>query len=389
MATFIMRSFFYFFLHCNALFVLLVCLCCPNGAAAKMIIARGGASAYLMENNLAALALASSMNADIIKLDVVMTADNETIVYGSTDLARASNVAEIFPDRARKDGHFYVLDFTLDELRQLTLVDPTGRFPVELQPRFTIPTLEESLALLKAMDSSLGRKTVNRVAVEIKQVWFHRREGKDISKSVLSILQKYNYTGSADNIFLFSYDTQELRRIAKTLLPEMQMTVKLVQLIESNEGQENMTDEWGRWTSYNYDWMFSKSGLRSLAGVVSAIGLPKYMLADSRGRLLQENFVENSHQLGLLLFTFPVQKDDPTRVPFVRNFDEELGFFFFTAGVDGIITDFCNDGVEYLKNASKTTTVQPKQDQPVPPSVEVIHKDPLQLTNQTKPESKE
>ena len=381
-----MKSFFRFFCYCNTLLILLPFICFPNEAAAKLVIARGGASGYLMENNLPSLAMAASMDADIIKLDVVMTADNEVIVYGSTDMARASNVAEIFPDRAREDGHYYTFDFTLDEIRQLTLIDPAGRFPAELQPRLTISTLEESLGLLKALDVSLGRKKPVRVAVELKQAWLHRREGKDISQPVLGILQRYNYTGAADNIFLLSYDTVELRRIAKKLLPEMQMTVKLVQLIESNEGQENMVEEWGQWVSYNYDWMFSKSGLRSLAGTVAAIGLPKYLLADSHGKLLLENFVKNTHQLGLLLFTFPVQKDDFTRVPFVRSFAEELGFFYFIAGVDGIVTDFCNDVVEYLKNPNKTPVVQLQQNSSIPPSVEINPVDPLQLTNPTEPE---
>ncbi len=384
-----MKSFFHFFCYCNTLLILLAFICSPNELAAKLVIAEGGASGYLMEHNLPSLALAASMNADIIKLDLVMTADNEIIVYGSTDIARASNVAEIFPDRAREDGQYYVLDFTLDEIRQLTLMDPAGRFPVELQPRLTIPTLEESLGLLKALDISLGRKKPIRIAVELKQPWFHRREGKDISRHVLGILQKYNDTSIADNIFLLSYDTMELRRIGKQLLPEMQMTVKLVQLIESNDGQENMTEEWGQWVSYNYDWMFSKSGLRSLAGTVAGIGLPKYMLADSHGKLLLEGFVKNTHQLGLLIFTFPVQKDDPTRIPFVRSFEEELGFFYFTAGVDGIITDYCGDAVEYLKNADQAPAVQLKHNQSVPPSVEMIPEDPLQLTNPTELQLKE
>ncbi|HIP39385.1 MAG TPA: glycerophosphodiester phosphodiesterase [Desulfocapsa sulfexigens] len=384
-----MRSFFHFFLHCNTLLVLLAFICSPNSAAAKLVIAQGGASGYIMEHNLPSLAVAAAMNADIIKLDVVMTADNEIIVLGSTDIAQASNVSEIFPDRAREDGQYYAIDFTLDEIRQLTLVDPAGRFPAELQPRLTIPTLEESLGLLKALDSSIGRKKTIGIAIEIKRPWFHRREGKDISKPVLGILQRYNYTTNDDNVFLLSYDPLELRRIGKKLLPEMHMSIKLVQLIESNEGQENMVEEWGQWHSYNYDWMFSNSGLRSMAGTVAAIALPKFMLADSHGKLLLESFVENSHQLGLMLFTYPVQKDDTARVPFVRSFEEELGFFYFTAGIDGIITDFCGDAVEYLKNLHDTPAVQPKQDKSVPPSVEMIINDPLQLTNPTELELKE
>ena len=367
--------------RCFSLLLLLSFCFTPLSAAAKLVIAQGGASGYLMGHNLPSLALAVAMDADIIKLDVVMTGDNEVIVFGSPTLGRASNVTEIFPDRAREDAQYYVLDFTLDEIRQLTLQDPAGRFPAELSPRLTIPTLDEALALLGALDRSLAKLKKICIAVEIKQPWLHRKEGKDISKPVLSILQKYNYTGQTDNVFILSYDTVELKRISRKLLPEMQMSIKLVQLVESNEGQESMTEEWGEWVSYNYDWMFSKSGLRSLGGTVAAIGLPKYMLADSRGKLLLESFVENAHQLGTMIFTYPVQKDEKTRLPFISSFEEELGFFYFTVGVDGVMTDFCGDAVKYLKKGPTPPTIQMQQGQSVPPSIEMVLDDPLQLTS--------
>ena len=375
-----MRSYYSLFKQHSFFLILLSFIFTPISASAKLVIAQGGASGYLMEHSLPSLTLAVAMDADIIKLDVVMTADNEVIVFGSPTLARATNVAEIFPDRAREDGQYYALDFTLDEIRQLTLQDPAGRFPAELNPRLTIPTLEEALALLEALNRNLDKVKKVRIAVELKQPWLHRKEKKDISKAVLTILQKHNYTGHTDNIFIFSYDARELKRISRKLLPEMQMSIKLVQLIESNEGQESMTEERRKWVSYNYDWMFSNSGLRSLAGSVAAIGLPKYMLSDSRGKQLLASFVANAHQLGIMIFTFPVQKDEQTRLPFVHSFEEELGFFFFTVGVDGIITDFCGDAVNYLQTGPELQGVQMKQGQAVPPSVEMVLDDPLQLT---------
>ena len=81
-----------------------------------------------------------------------------------------------------------------------------------------------------------------------------------------------------------------------------------------------------------------------------------------------------------MIFTFPVQKDEQTRLPIFNSFEEELGFFYFTVGVDGVITDFCGDAVSYLKNRPELPTVQIKQEQVVPPSVEMVLDDPLQLT---------
>jgi glycerophosphoryl diester phosphodiesterase len=371
----------------SCLLVLLALAILPIPAAAKLVIAQGGASGYLMEHSLPSVALAIAMDADIIKIDAVLTADNEVIVLNSPDIATASNVAEIFPDRIREDGHYYAFDFTLEEIRKLTLRDPAKRFPEELPLRLSIPTLDEELSLIGALNKSLDKNT--RIAVELRQPWLHRKEGKDLTKPVLSILQQYGYTGYTDNIFILSYDAVELRRMRKQLLPEMGMNIKLVQLIESNEGQETMSEEWGEWTSYNYDWMFSKSGLRALSGSVAAIGLPKHMLADSRGKLLLADFIENAHQLDTMIFTFSVEKDEHTRVPFVNNFDEELEFFYFTVGVDGIVTDFCKDALHYLKNRSEKPTSPIKPVQVIPPSMEITIDNPLQLTSPAGLEVKE
>lgn len=384
-----MRHLLFFIKRSVFFLILLGLVSVPSPATARLVIAQGGASGYIMEHSLPAIAMAVVMDADIIKIDTVLTADNEVIVIGSPSIQDVTNVGEIFPDRKRDDGRFYALDFTLQEIRQLTLRDPAGRFPEGLQPHLTIVTLEEVLSLIGALNKSLEKNT--RIAVEIKQAWLYRKEGRDLSSPVLRILQRYGYSGQDDRLLLMSYDAVELSRIRKELLPEMGMSVKLVQLIESNEGQENMTEEWGEWRSYNYDWMFSKSGLRSLAGSVAAIGLPKYMLADSEGKLLLDDFVKNAQQLGTMIFTSPIDKDTAKRVPFVKSFDEELEFFYFTAGVDGVITGFCKDGLAYLKNREEkpAAILPPEQAETAPSSVEITAEDPLQLTNPPASVSKE
>jgi hypothetical protein len=74
------------------------------------------------------------------------------------------------------------------------------------------------------------------------------------------------------------------------------------------------------------------------------------MLVDAVGNLKLESFVTNAQKLGTMVFTFPVQNDNQTRVPFLNSFTEELEFFYFTVGVDGISTDFCKDANHYLDN---------------------------------------
>lgn len=380
-------QYFIFYLKQSLAVLLVAIVLSPPSAIAKIVIAQGGASGYLMEHTLPAVAMAVAMNADIIKIDTVLTSDNEVIVSSSAKITNSTNVAEIFPDRMREDYQYYALDFTLEEIRQLSLRDSKGRFPDELQLRLTIPTLEEELSLIEALNRSLEKNV--HIAVEIKQVWLHRKEEKDISRSVLSILQKYGYSGVYDRLLLMSYDAKELRHIRKELLPPLGMDIKLVQLIESNEGQENMVEEWGEYSSYNYDWMFSKSGLRSLTGSVAAIGLPKHMLADSEGKPLLEDFVKNAQQLGTMIFAYPIQKDQEKRVPFVRSFEEELEFFYFTVGVDAVITDFCKDALDFIQDRVEKPDSSAVLIETEVPSMDVISDNPLQLSSPLESEFKE
>lgn len=345
--------------------LLLIFNACPLSAESKVVIASGGASGYLMEHNLPSVALAVAMEADLIKQDLVLTKDAQIIVFGGPTLEQTTNVAELFPGRSREDGRFHVLDFTLDEVRQLSLHDPAGRFPQDLHPRLTIPTLSEEIAMIRGLEKTLQRTI--RIALEIKQPWLYRKQGHDISQLVLTILQDYGYTGQEDRVTLLSFDAEELQRIASELLPEMGMSIKLIQLIDTNEGSETLVEEWGELISYNYDWMFSKSGLRSLKGYAAGIGLDKSMLADNRGTLLRPDVIENAHQLGMLVYSLPDRKEAQPVLPFVGSLDEEFEFFYFTVGVDGIVTDFCADGVRFLKNRTQNAVpVLEQTDEPAP-----------------------
>ena len=84
-----------------------------------IVIAHRGASGYLPEHTLAAKALAHGMGADYIEQDVVLTADDHPIVLHDIHLDLVTDVAERFPRRARADGRFHAIDFTLAEIQQL------------------------------------------------------------------------------------------------------------------------------------------------------------------------------------------------------------------------------------------------------------------------------
>lgn len=84
-----------------------------------LIIAHRGASAYLPEHTFEAYLLACGQGADFIEPDLVMTADDHLIALHDLTLDATTDVSQVFPDRAREDGEFYAIDFTLEELRRL------------------------------------------------------------------------------------------------------------------------------------------------------------------------------------------------------------------------------------------------------------------------------
>ncbi|SPW21163.1 Glycerophosphoryl diester phosphodiesterase precursor [Cronobacter sakazakii] len=63
--------------------------------------------------------MAYAQGADYLEQDLVMTKDDQLVVLHDHYLDRVTDVAERFPDRARKDGRYYAIDFTLAEIKSL------------------------------------------------------------------------------------------------------------------------------------------------------------------------------------------------------------------------------------------------------------------------------
>src|SRR5690606_21781422 len=169
----------------------------------RIVVAHRGASGYLPEHPLPAKAMAYAMGADYIEQDVVMTRDDQLIVIHDITLDRTTNVAERFPGRAREDGHYYAVDFTLEEIRSLQLSEGfvvedgqkwqiyPQRFPMGTSD-FRVHTLVQEIELVQGLNRSTGR-TVG-IYPEIKSPAFHLAEGKDLGRAVIAVLKQYGYT---------------------------------------------------------------------------------------------------------------------------------------------------------------------------------------------------
>lgn len=299
-----------------------------------VVIAHRGASGYLPEHSLPSKALAYAMGADYLEQDVVATRDDQLVVLHDIHLDRVSDVAKVFPERARGDGRFYLRDFDLPELRGLTFGERQnadgsavypGRFPVG-HGRFHIHTFGEELAFLNALNSASGQDV--GCYPEIKRPEWHRDAGVDITALFLAELEAHDYSTADDRVFVQCFDADELVRIRH----ELGCNMKLIQLIGHNAWGEGSTD---------FDALRDPQGLERLARTVDGIGpwLPQlYTLED--GELRSSQLVETARAAGLLVHPFTARKDDLP--PGFDAFADLLGFVFGTLEVDGLFTDFAD-----------------------------------------------
>lgn len=307
----------------------------PGAAAETLVIAHRGASGYLPEHTLAAEALAHGLGADFIEQDVVLTRDGVPIVLHDIHLDTTTDVAEVFPGRARADGRTYAIDFTLDEIRRLSARERidrrTGRpvFPARFphgRSRFPIPTLAESLELVRGLNASTGREV--GVYPEIKDPAFHRAEGQDISRVVLETLAAHGYVDRDDRFYVQCFDWNEVQRIRR----ELGFRGRLVQLLGENR--------WRLAPDVDYDRLRTPAGLAEIAAVADAIGPPLQRVASGvgAGRLALTTLVADAHAAGLAVhpYTFRVEQ-----VPDgAGSFEDWLRAFGDQARVDGVFTDF-------------------------------------------------
>ncbi|KAB2431115.1 glycerophosphodiester phosphodiesterase, partial [Enterobacter hormaechei] len=123
---------------------------------------------YLPAHTLPAKAMAYAQGADYLEQDLVMTKDDQLVVLHDHYLDRVTDVAERFPDRAREDGRYYAIDFTLAEIRSLKFTEGfeiengkkvqvyPGRFPMG-KSDFRIHTFEEEIEFVQGLNHSTGK----------------------------------------------------------------------------------------------------------------------------------------------------------------------------------------------------------------------------------------
>ncbi|MFD0709972.1 glycerophosphodiester phosphodiesterase [Photorhabdus luminescens] len=329
-------------------------------ATDKIVIAHRGASGYLPEHTLPAKAMAYAEGADYLEQDLVMTKDDELIVLHDHYLDRVTDVAHKFPGRARKDGRYYAIDFTLSEIKSLKFTEGfdikndqqiqnfAHRFPM-WKSDFRIHTFQEEIEFVQGLNKSTGKNI--GIYPEIKAPWFHQQEGKDISTKVLAVLKEYGYTKKSDKVYLQCFDTNELKRIKNELEPKLGMDLKLIQLIaytDWNETYEKQSD--GKWINYSYDWMFKPGAMKKVATYADGIGPDYHMIVSKDStptNIKLTDMVKEAHANNMEVHPYTVRVDQLPK--YVASGDQLFDIMYNQADVDGLFTDFPDLGVKFLQ----------------------------------------
>jgi glycerophosphoryl diester phosphodiesterase len=308
-------------------------------SAEPLVIAHRGASGYLPEHTLAAKAMAHAMGADFIEQDVVLTADGVAIVLHDIHLESTTDVEQRFPDRARTDGRFYAIDFSLAEITQLRVHERShrddsgkeqavfeGRFP--LQPTgLRVPTLSEEIDLISGLNRSSGKST--GLYIELKSPNWHRDEGQDIARVVLETLASSQFQQHGYPVFLQCFDDRTLKYLRQQLETEL----PLIQLIADNS--------WGEDSAVDYSYLQTPEGLRYIATYADGIGpwLEQiYQGRNPQGEIQSSSLVGDAQANGLLVHPYTFRSDQLPEG--IVSFNELLTTLINELGVDGVFTDF-------------------------------------------------
>ena len=262
-----------------------------------------------------------------------------------------TNVAAKFPNRTRSDGLNYVLDFTLEEIRQLhvnerirplngTQVYPS-RFPVNSSVPFYLSTLNETIEFLVGLNRATGRQ--RELLIEIKRPEYHTSYNRSISSIVLAILNAYDLRRKTDPVIVQTFHIEELMHIRQNLGSELRLNA----LITSNTIGES---------SSNYDYYRSEEGIQNLSQIVQALA-PDHSLVvnyDSNGKIINpSNLTKWAHQYNLRVYPYTFRKD----LFLGSSFEERIEYFWHTVQVDGFITDHPDIVLELLERNSAMRVV--------------------------------
>jgi glycerophosphoryl diester phosphodiesterase len=169
-----------------------------------IVVAHRGSSGTLPENTKAAFDLAIAQGAQILEIDVHLTADDELVVIHDDTLERTTDAAERLADRAPWNVH----EHTLDEIRALSAGSGADGAPQQ------VPTLAEVIDLVRAHDVGLLIETKTRYT------------GDGLERAIAQLVNRYEDAAAwtSGRLMIGSFDWASILR-ARTELPGVHLAL--------------------------------------------------------------------------------------------------------------------------------------------------------------------
>jgi glycerophosphoryl diester phosphodiesterase len=313
-------------------FLATVAFMTSQASAETRIIAHRGASAHLPEHTMAAYLLAYGQGVDFLEPDLVLSRDGVLFALHDLTLNATTNVASVFPDRARDDGLHYAIDFTADELDRFDVnerIEPdTGqarypdRWPVG-QGEFGLVRFEALVDTVRSLNRSTGRRV--GLYPEIKSPSFHRAEGQDIARILVAALDRHDLPSDDLPVWIQCFEADTLR----ALRLEHGDRYTLVQLIGENA--------WGEFDGIDWEQSWTPDGLDAIAEYADGIGPPfaRLIEASADGAVASEAF-QQARARGLVIHPFTFRRES---MPPGIALEALLALFMNDLRVEALFTD--------------------------------------------------
>eukprot|EP00297_Palpitomonas_bilix_P006869 CAMPEP_0113884120 /NCGR_PEP_ID=MMETSP0780_2-20120614/10039_1 /TAXON_ID=652834 /ORGANISM="Palpitomonas bilix" /LENGTH=404 /DNA_ID=CAMNT_0000871621 /DNA_START=124 /DNA_END=1338 /DNA_ORIENTATION=- /assembly_acc=CAM_ASM_000599 len=308
-----------------------------------IVIGHRGGMNDLPEHTLAAYELGMREGADFIEPDIAMTKDGQLVAVHDIELSSTTNVANVSEFTPRRKtlyvpgvGNmtgFFVMDFTLAELKSLRLHQRSEGRGTFFDDAYTIPTFSEVVDAVKRGRQSNGRKI--GLYPEMKHAHFYTEmhEGKVDGQARLSydfVSEFISFVNSCgierEWLFIQCFDRSVLMRIATNT------SYPLVQLVAGeNSPMADSNELFG-------PLLLTAAGRTSLKQYAAGVGVAKsYLLLPSSGVLSpsrREQFgsgvewMEDLKNAGLVVHAWTFGRDE-----------REL-WNAYARQVDGVFADF-------------------------------------------------
>ena len=136
----------------------------------------------------------------------------------------------------------------------------------------------------------------------------------------------------------------------------MGMELKLVQLIDSADGNETMVLKNGKYERYNYEWMLQAGGMKKIAEYADGVGPWKPMIVSDKStkeKIIVTDLVKDAHDYGMKVHPYTFRLDKGKIPKYAASYEDMLNIFFYKADIDGVFTDFPDRAVKFIRRTKR------------------------------------